>query len=66
MERKLMIDFDESNVLESVTYILVSKFNLRPNVLRGNISGDSSGFTLVSVVGQKEDILRRGSSASAT
>ncbi len=58
MERKLKIDFDDNNVLESVMYIFVSEFNLRPNVLRVDIGGDGSGFMLVSVVGQKEDILR--------
>ncbi len=30
MERKLRIDFDGSNVLESITYILVSESNLGP------------------------------------
>lgn len=58
MEKKFRIDFDESNVLESVTYTLVSEFNLRPNVLRADIDGDGSGFMLLSIVGEKEDIIR--------
>lgn len=58
MEKKFRIDFDESNVLESVTYTLVSEFNLRPNVLRADIGGDGVGFMLLSIVGEKEDIVR--------
>ena len=57
MEKKFRIDFDESNVLESVTYTLVSEFNLRPNVLRADIDGDGSGFMLLSIVGEKENII---------
>ncbi len=58
MEKKFRIDFDESNVLESVTYTLVSEFNLKPNVLRADIDGDGSGFMLLSIVGEKDDIVR--------
>ena len=58
MEKKFRIDFDESNVLESVTYTLVSEFNLKPNVLRADIGGDGVGFMLLSIVGDHDDIVR--------
>lgn len=57
MEKKFRIDFDESNVLESVTYTLVSEFNLRPNVLRADIDGDGSGFMLLSIVGDRDEMV---------
>lgn len=57
MEKKVRIDFDESNVLESVTYTLVSEFDLKPNVLRADIAGDGRGFMLLSIVGEKENLL---------
>ncbi len=57
MERKYRIDFNESNVLESVTYTLVTEFNLKPNVLRADIDGDGSGFMLVSVIGNEDNIV---------
>ncbi len=40
-----------------MTYTLVSEFNLKPNVLRADIGGDGIGFMLLSVVGEKEDIV---------
>ena len=57
MEAKYRIDFDESNVLESVTYTLVSEFNLKPNVLRADIGGDGSGYMLLSVKGDCDDVV---------
>ena len=57
MEAKYRIDFDESNVLESVTYTLVSAFNLKPNVLRADIGGDGSGYMLLSVKGDCDDVV---------
>ena len=57
IEKKFRIDFDESNVLESVTYTLVSEFNLKPNVLRADIGGDGHGFMLLSLVGEKNDMV---------
>lgn len=59
MDHKYRIDFNESNVLDSVTYTLVSEFNLRPNVLKAVIDGDGSGYMLVSIVGE-EDVVRKG------
>ena len=58
VEKKFRIDFDESNVLDSVTYTLVSEFNLKPNVLRADIGGDGHGFMLLSLVGEKDDMIR--------
>lgn len=57
MEAKYRIDFNESNVLESVTYTLVSDYNLKPNVLRADIGGDGSGFMLLSVKGDCDDVI---------
>ena len=57
IEKKFRIDFDESNVLESVTYTPVSEFNLKPNVLRADIGGDGHGFMLLSLVGEKDDMI---------
>ncbi len=57
MEKKFRIDFNESNVLESVTYTLVTKFNLKPNVLRADIDGDGSGFMLLGIIGEQDNII---------
>ena len=43
MEKKFKITYNESNVLGSVPYVLVKEFDLTPNVLKANISGDGSG-----------------------
>ena len=59
MDHKYRIDFNESNVLDSVTYTLVSEFNLRPNVLKAVIDGDGSGYMLVSIMGD-EEIVKNG------
>ncbi|MDY5678922.1 MAG: 4Fe-4S binding protein [Candidatus Methanomethylophilaceae archaeon] len=57
MEAKYRIDFDEGNVLESVTYTLVSEYDLKPNILRADITGDGSGFMLLSVIGDCDDVI---------
>ena len=59
MDHKFRIDFNESNVLESVTYTLVSEFNLIPNVLRADIDGDGSGIMLLNVIGE-DDVVAKG------
>jgi len=51
MDRKYKIEFEEANVQESVAYILVSEFDLKPNVLKAEISADGSGIMIVSLVG---------------
>ena len=45
MEAKYRIDFDEGNVLESVTYTLVSEYDLKPNILRADITDYDSRRT---------------------
>ncbi len=56
MEKKFRIDFTESNVQDSVAYILVSEFDLRPNVLKAEISGDGSGVMVLSLDGDEEKL----------
>ena len=50
MDRKIKIDFNEGTVQGSVAYILVSEFNLVPNILKAEIDGDGSGIMIVSIV----------------
>lgn len=57
MEKKFKITFDEANVQDSVAYILVSEFDLKPNVLKAEIDGDGSGVMIVSLVGDEEKLL---------
>jgi len=57
MERKFKIEFDEANVQDSVAYILVSEFDLKPNVLKAEISGDGSGVMILSLVGDEEKLI---------
>ena len=56
MEKKFKITYNESNVQGSVAYVLVKEFDLTPNVLKANISGDGSGIMIVSVVGDEATI----------
>lgn len=58
MDHKFRVDFNESNVLDSVAYTLVSEFNLKPNVLKAVIDGDGSGYMLVSIVGDEDNVKR--------
>ena len=46
MDKKFKIEFDEANVQDSVSYILVTEFDLKPNVLKAEISGDGRGVSL--------------------
>ena len=46
MAKKFKIEFDEANVQDSVSYILVTEFDLKPNVLKAEISGDGSGVMI--------------------
>ena len=55
IERKYTLKFSGSNLHESVSYLLVSKFNIRPNVLRANIDG-SGGRMVLSMKGDDADI----------
>ncbi|MBO4797823.1 MAG: 4Fe-4S binding protein [Candidatus Methanomethylophilaceae archaeon] len=56
MHRKIKIEFDEMNVQESVTYILATEFGLKPNVLKAEINGDSSGIMILILEGEKSAI----------
>ena len=49
MDTKLKIDFNEGNVQGSVARILVSEFDLIPNILKAEIDGDGSGIMIVSI-----------------
>ena len=53
MEKKFKIEFDEANVQDSVAYILVTEFDLKPNVLKAEISGDGSGVMILSLDGDE-------------
>ena len=54
-EKKYTLRFSGSNLHESVSYLLVSKFNIKPNVLRANIDG-SGGRMILSMTGNDNDI----------
>ena len=54
-EKKYTLRFGGSNIHESVSYLLVSKFNIRPNVLRAKIDG-SGGRMILSMKGDDNDI----------
>ena len=58
MEMKFKIEFTESNVQDSVAYILVSEFDLKPNVLKAEISGDGTGIMIVSLIGEEQKLLK--------
>ena len=54
-EKKYTLRFSGSNLHESVSYLLVSKFNIKPNFLRANIDG-SGGRMILSMNGRDVDI----------
>ncbi|MBE6527694.1 MAG: 4Fe-4S dicluster domain-containing protein [Thermoplasmata archaeon] len=56
MDKKFKIEFTEANVQDSVAYILVTEFDLRPNVLKAEIEGDGSGVMIVGLVGEEEKL----------
>ncbi len=58
MDKKYKIEFDEANVQDSVAYILVTEFDLRPNVLKAEISGDGSGVMILGLSGEEEKLDR--------
>lgn len=47
MDRKYRLRFNEGNVQESVAYILVSKFNIVPNILKAEVRDDGGVLMLV-------------------
>lgn len=52
MDRKYKIEFDDTNVQQSVAYILVTEFDLKPNVLKAEIEGDGSGVMILALEGE--------------
>jgi NAD-dependent dihydropyrimidine dehydrogenase PreA subunit len=56
MDKKFKIEFTESNVQDSVAYILVTEFDLRPNVLKAEIDGDGSGVMILALAGDEEKL----------
>jgi NAD-dependent dihydropyrimidine dehydrogenase PreA subunit len=53
--KKFKLRFNDSNLHDSVSYILVSKFNIVPNVLQAKIDG-SGGRMILSMNGEENDI----------
>ncbi len=56
MEKNFKIIFNDTNVQDSVAYILVSEFDLKPNVLKAEIDGDGSGIMILSLVGEEDKL----------
>ena len=54
-EKKFRLRFSDGNLQDSVSYILVSKFNIMPNVLQAKIDG-SGGRMILSMKGAEKDI----------
>ncbi|MCL2711819.1 MAG: 4Fe-4S binding protein [Methanomassiliicoccaceae archaeon] len=54
-EKKYKLRFNNSNMHDSVSYVLVSKFNIMPNVLQAKIDG-SGGRMILSMKGDEKDI----------
>ena len=58
MERKYKLTFNEIEMQSSITYTLVNKFNLEPNILRAEM--DDSGGVLILILKGEEDNINRG------
>jgi len=54
-EKKYRLQFGNSNAQGSVSYILVSKFNIEPNILQAKLDG-SGGRMMLSLRGDEKDI----------
>lgn len=55
MDRKYKLKFNDHNMQESITYALVTKFDLEPNILRAEID-DSGGMMIIRLRGIEENI----------
>ncbi|MBE6516832.1 MAG: 4Fe-4S dicluster domain-containing protein [Thermoplasmata archaeon] len=55
MDRKYKLVFNDHNLQESITYALVTKFDLEPSVLRAEID-DNGGMMIVRLRGNEENI----------
>jgi NAD-dependent dihydropyrimidine dehydrogenase PreA subunit len=56
MERKFKIQFNDANVQQSVTYVLVTEFDLKPNILKTEIAADGSGVMYLSLTADDEKL----------
>jgi NAD-dependent dihydropyrimidine dehydrogenase PreA subunit len=54
-EKKYTLRFSGSNLHDSVSYLLVSKFNIRPNILQAKIDS-SGGRMILTMQGEEKDI----------
>lgn len=55
MEQKYMLRFTDNSIQNSVSYILVSEFNIIPSILQAK-SGENGGVMLLSLSGKEADI----------
>lgn len=56
MDKKYKMVFSDTNLQESVAYILVSKFNIEPNILRAGVE-DTGGVLILKMRGDEKNIL---------
>jgi ferredoxin len=56
VKTRLLIEFPQQLATEPVTYNLVKKYNLIPNILKAHIDIDMQGLLLIEIEGTKEDI----------
>ncbi|NLL95394.1 MAG: 4Fe-4S dicluster domain-containing protein [Thermoplasmatales archaeon] len=57
MDVKYRLRFNEGNVHESVAYILVTKFDVVPNILKADVKEDG-GVMILSMGGDSDNIVR--------
>ena len=55
MEQKYMLRFNDNTVHKSVSYILVSEFNIIPSILQAKIN-DNGGAMILSLKGNEADV----------
>ena len=55
VDRKYKFIFNDHDMQESITYALVTKFDLEPNILRAEID-DNGGMMIVRLRGSEENI----------
>jgi ferredoxin len=55
IEKKYKLQFSNNNMQGSVSYLLVSKFNIEPNILQAKLDG-SGGRMILSMKGDEQDI----------
>ena len=55
MNQKYMLKFEGNGITESVSYILVSQFNVAPSILQAKLN-DNGGVMILSLNGKESDI----------